>query len=234
MKISPDSSHRDRPWLRRVRDQHPNVDRGGPVCSVFAGLPAPTVADQLREILAEGGHLNLPLDIQNSEDPFDVFKDAASVGPDEARYVESALRALDVEAASTARPTPGAGDLIRAWSESGRKIAIVSNNSNECIETYLHIHNLQGFIPEVSGRTFDDPDLLKSNPFIVDRAISNLKGTPKACILAGDSVSDIEAAKLAGTQSIGYANRPHKQNKLDDADADAVVSNMAARRKKLF
>jgi len=31
---------------------------------------------------------------------------------------------------------------------------------------------------------------------------------PKECTLVGDSVTDIEGARLASVQSIGYANKP--------------------------
>jgi hypothetical protein len=49
------------------------LDFDGPVCSVFAGIPASMVADQLRSVLADGGHTDLPEPVATSTDPFDIF-----------------------------------------------------------------------------------------------------------------------------------------------------------------
>ena len=85
------------------------LDFDGPICSVFAGIPASVVADQLRRILAEGNHVDLPPDVQTSDDPFDVLFYAAKLGHDEARYIEAAFTAHEVEAVQSAQATPERG-----------------------------------------------------------------------------------------------------------------------------
>jgi phosphoglycolate phosphatase-like HAD superfamily hydrolase len=50
---------------------------------------------------------------------------------------------------------------------------------------------------------------------------------PGACAFVGDSTTDIEAARLVGVPSIGYANRPGKHALLAEAGADTVVSSLA-------
>jgi len=52
---------------------------------------------------------------------------------------------------------------------------------------------------------------------------------PGACVLIGDSATDMQAASLAGTDSIGYANKPGKHAHLAEAGAGAgaVVSSVA-------
>ncbi|MGH3832259.1 MAG: HAD family hydrolase, partial [Pseudonocardiaceae bacterium] len=113
------------------------LDFDGPVCSVFAGLPAHTVVTQLCTVLTDGGYGDPPIEIEKSDDPFKVLTYAASLGEDEARYVNAAFTAHEVEAITTAEPTPGAHDLLRAWSATGRPLAIVSNNSTIAIHAYL-------------------------------------------------------------------------------------------------
>jgi hypothetical protein len=39
--------------------------------------------------------------------------------------------------------------------------------------------------------------------------------------------SDIDAARQAGTHSIGYANKPDKAEALADADAGAIITSLA-------
>lgn len=81
-----------------------------------------------------------------------TFHYAAFLGKDEARYVEAAFTAHEVEAISGAVPEPGAHDLITAWHESGRPLAIVSNNSAPAISAYLDLYDLRALIDVVSAR----------------------------------------------------------------------------------
>ncbi|WP_309110189.1 HAD-IA family hydrolase [Saccharothrix sp.] len=203
------------------------LDFDGPVCAIFANLPAQHVADQLREVLAGGGHRELPAEVEKTEDPFEILTYAATLSSKDARYIESALQAHEVEAAATAPPTPGAHDLIKAWHATGRRLAIVSNNSRAAVNTYLHRHDLMPLVLTVSARTQSDFELLKPNPYLVRQAATILKSPPWKCTLIGDSVTDIEAAQAAQTHTIGYANKTSKVSSLTTAGSDVVVTNMA-------
>ncbi len=141
------------------------LDFDGPICSVFAGIPASTVANQLRDVLADGGHTDLPEAVATSADPFDVFRYAATLGEEEARYVEAAFAAHDVEAISSAAPTDGAHELIEAWHESGRPLAVVSNNGVPAISTYLDFYSLRSSINYISART--GPDVPSRNRALI-------------------------------------------------------------------
>ncbi|GAA0254753.1 HAD family hydrolase [Saccharothrix mutabilis subsp. mutabilis] len=204
------------------------LDFDGPVCAVFANLPAQHVADQLRRVLAEGGHKELPAVVEKTEDPFDVLTYAATLGMDEARYIEAALRAHEVEAATTAPPTPGAHDLIHAWRTTGRKLAIVSNNSRAAVNTYLHRHDLTPLIHMVSARTQSDPELLKPSPHLLDQATNVLNVQASRCTLVGDSLTDLLAAQAARARVIGYANKPGKADLFAAERPDAITTDMVS------
>jgi hypothetical protein len=45
------------------------LDFDGPICDVFAGLPASVVVDQLCVVLADGGYGDPPPEIEKSSDP---------------------------------------------------------------------------------------------------------------------------------------------------------------------
>jgi phosphoglycolate phosphatase len=203
------------------------LDFDGPICSVFAGLPAHTVVTQLCLVLADGGYGDPPVEIEKSDDPFEVLTYAASLGDAEARYVNAAFTAHEIEAITTAEPTPGAHDLIRAWSATGRPLAIVSNNSTIAIHAYLDLHNLRPHVTHVSARTNPDPALLKPHPHLLTTALTALNVPPAAATFLGDSVTDIHAARAAHTMSIGYANKPSKTTELITAGADTVISTPA-------
>jgi phosphoglycolate phosphatase len=199
------------------------LDFDGPVCSVFAGLPAATVVNQLCVVLADSGHTDLPAQLTKSDDPFEVLAYAASLGETEAHYVNAAFTAHELEAIATAEPTPGAHDLIRAWTATGRPLAIVSNNSAIAIQAYLDLHGLSSHVAHVSARTSPDPALLKPHPHLLTTALTTLGVPPAAAAFLGDSTTDITAAHAAGTISIGYTNKPGKTSQLIAAGADAIT-----------
>jgi HAD superfamily hydrolase (TIGR01509 family) len=186
------------------------LDFDGPICSVFAGIPASVVAGQLRAVLADGGHFDLPDEVQATNDPFDVLFYAAELGPDEARYVEASFRAHEIEAVQVAKSNPNSIDLMRAWNKTGRPLAVVSNNSATAVATYLDLHDLGNEVDLVSARVGADIHLLKPNPFLVSSAVRGLAVPATQCVLIGDSVTDIQAAKAAAVKAVGYANRAAK------------------------
>lgn len=202
------------------------LDFDGPVCSVFAGIPASAVADQLRGVLADGGHLDLPEAVATTADPFDVFKYAATLGKDEAHYVEAAFAAHEVEAIPSATPTNDAHALIEAWHGSGRPLAIVSNNGVSAVRAYLDLYGIHTSINFVSARASSNAALLKPSTFLLRRAITALDIAPGESVFIGDSTSDIEAAYSAGVRSIGYANKPGKASLLNAAGADAITETL--------
>ncbi|GAA3637850.1 HAD family hydrolase [Lentzea roselyniae] len=202
------------------------LDFDGPICGVFAGFPAHLVADQLRRVLAEGGYDELPAEIEKTEDPFEVLYYAATLGDDEAEYVEAAMRAHEVEAVASAEPTLGTHEFIRASHDLGRKVAVVSNNSVAAVETYLHLHELSTYVDYVSARADSDPARLKPDPFLLRQATDQLTITPSRCVLVGDSLTDIQAAHAAGTTVIGYANRPGKADLFTTKGPQVIVTDM--------
>lgn len=201
------------------------LDFDGPVCSVFSGFPAPMVADQLRAVMTDDGHTRLPLEVAESTDPFDILKFAATLSSKDAGYIEAALSAHESEAVRTARPTPGAHDLMRAWHSSGKKLAVVSNNSALAVQSYLDLHSLSQYVDSNCSRNFTDPTLLKPSPFLLEQASSKIGIRPSRCVMLGDSISDIQAARAFGTLSIGYANRPPKVDELANV-SDAVTQSI--------
>lgn len=202
-------------------------DFDGPICDIFAGLPAPTIAATLRSYLAP---LNLPLPphILAQQDPLEILRYAATAGPLIAETTEAALRGLELQAALTATPTPHTADIIKALHTTGRHLAIVSNNSDDAINTYLTNHGLHTIFNHISARTlYQPPTLLKPHPHLITQALHALSADPTQTALIGDSTTDIQAAKSAGILSIGYANTPGKPHHLHNAGATAVITDIA-------
>ncbi|MGH3400690.1 MAG: HAD family hydrolase [Streptosporangiaceae bacterium] len=202
------------------------LDFDGPICDIFAGHPAPTVAAQLRDLITAQG-IELPADITHSGDPIVVFTYSGTISPGLAAKVEAEMADQEVAAVHAARPAPYVHDVVISARESGRSVGVVSNNSERAVRAYLDQHGLADRIDCIAARTSPDPALLKPNPHLLHQAITELAAAPDECVLVGDQPTDMQAARTTGIDSIGYANKPGKTDTLAQAGATAVVTSLA-------
>ncbi|MEU7389152.1 HAD family hydrolase [Streptomyces tanashiensis] len=203
-------------------------DFDGPVCDVFAGLPAPEVARELTALLSAQNEAAGAKAAQ-TDDPIEVLRIAHEADTELGQKIEQALTTAEVRAVAVAgQPTPGAAEAIRAARSAGRGVAVVSNNSAECVQAFLEVHGLDEYVAEIVGRPSDQPHLMKPNPFPLITAAELLHIDITSCTLIGDSLTDIQAAHAAGTTVVGYANKPHKLDLFADAQADAITEDMQA------
>ncbi|WP_405004966.1 HAD-IA family hydrolase [Kitasatospora purpeofusca] len=209
--------------LRPVK--HVLLDFDGPVCSVFAGLPAPEVAQRLREGLLATGE-QAPAGAEEESDPLALLRLVSDARPDLAEGTDAALAALETEAVRVGSPTPGGESVLRAAVRSGRLVSVVSNNAGAAIEAYLSEHGLSGYVADVFGRAPGDPSSMKPNPRLLLEAMEAAGTGPEHCIFIGDAARDVEAGEAAGVSTIGYANKPGKDVKLAAAGAVAIVDSM--------
>jgi len=209
-----------------ARTRYLLLDFDGPVCDIFAGVPDITVADRLRKLITGHG-LSLPDDIATTRDPIAVFIYSATISPDLSARVEAEMTEQEAAAVPVARPTAYVHDVVTSCRDSGRAIAVVSNNSDRAVRSYLQLHGLDDRIDLVVARTSSDPALLKPSQHLIDMAVSELAADPAECALIGDSATDVEAGRLAGVDTIGYANKPGKFDHLATAGATTVITSLA-------
>ncbi|MBB5870830.1 HAD superfamily hydrolase (TIGR01509 family) [Allocatelliglobosispora scoriae] len=201
-------------------------DFDGSLCRIFATLTDWAAADRVLSVLGLAG-VALPPHLITTSDPIEVARFLATVDDREiALRAEQELRAVELEAVAGAAPTPGGHEAFRAVAASGRPVAIVSNNSPEAVEAYLALHRLTGLTDVVLGRMPGRPGSMKPHPYLVTMACMLVEAEPGGCVLIGDSVTDIEAAKAAGTLAIGLASQPDRAAPLQAAGADAVITGM--------
>lgn len=196
------------------------LDFDGPVCSVFSDFTPAAVAKELRVRLGLDG-------APETNEPFEILTYAATHEPLAAIRAEAELSQLEEVAVRNAAPTPGAAAALRHFSESGRRVVVVSNNSAVAVRAYLAQHDLTHLVAAVSSRADPDPSLLKPHPHLLQRAAELIDSAIGDCVMVGDSVTDIEAAHAAGTAVIGYANKPGKRERFERLRPDAIIEDMA-------
>ena len=169
----------------------------------------------------------MPDDVARTADPFEVFAYAATISEDLAARVEAEMTDQELAAVPTAAPTPYVHEVVTACQNSGRSVAVVSNNSARTVHAYLTRHGLDDRISLVIARTNHNPALLKPSPHLITQAVDALHAEPGECALVGDSVTDVKAAQLARVQSIGYASEPGMRERLTEAGAGAIINSLA-------
>ncbi|MFJ1707864.1 HAD family hydrolase [Kitasatospora sp. NPDC088346] len=210
--------------LRPVK--HVLLDFDGPICSVFAGLPAPEVAERLREGLLAIGQA--PPGGEGEKDPLALLRLISDARPNLTARADNLLTALETEAARVGRPTPGGESVLRACADSGRSVSVVSNNATVAIKAYLADHGLSDCVSGVFGRVPGNPSSMKPNPYLLLAAMEAAGTRPEECVFIGDAARDVEAGDAASVPTIGYANKPGKDARLSAAGAIAIVHSMQA------
>ncbi|MFD3684547.1 HAD family hydrolase [Nocardiopsis sp. NPDC058631] len=201
------------------------LDFDGPVCSAFAGYPAPQVA---RDMLARSREAGVPISEKASTetDPMEVLRYLFEVAPERHSESERMLREAEVISVAEASPTPGAVEFMQACKETGRCLVVVSNNSPEAVEAFLKAHGLTKLVRAVFGRSRESPELMKPHPHLLELAFKELPVGPSDCLMVGDSVTDIEVAKAMRVPVAGYANKPGKVEAFRLLESDVVIQRM--------
>jgi HAD superfamily hydrolase (TIGR01662 family) len=201
------------------------LDFDGPVCSVFSHYPASVVADELRSDLADRG-IDVTGGVAGISDPLAVLRWTWNNQPQVIKEVEAVLVAAERHAVRSARSTPNAHLAIKAAQQSGRPVAIVSNNSKAAINDYLHQHGIASNVAAIAARPFGNPEVMKPNPALVLDALHSIGVHPESCVFVGDATTDIEAGRAAGVRVVGYAKTPRHVAALAAAGPDMLIESM--------
>ncbi len=198
------------------------LDFDGPVCSVFAGRPAPAIAREISSLLGERGIVGAD---RVDDDPLAILRRCARSAPDLLGGAEDLLVAAEMEAVTTARPNSGAMRFLARRLQLGQPVAIVSNNSAAAIRYYLELHGLDELVRDVLGRPSGFPELMKPHPHLLIEAAAALGCEPQRLVMIGDSVTDVEAASAARVVPVGMALRPGRASALRRAGAVVILDS---------
>jgi len=202
------------------------LDFDGPICRVFAGHSAAPVALELRRFrrfLEEGGVIS----VNDDRNPEQLLLWVGEHHADLTCAADDLLTVYENAAVQLAEPTDGAADVIRAAAAASIPVAIVSNNSESAIASYLTKHDLASGVAAVIGRPYGDPSRMKPHPDSVIRAAEALDVSPDGCIFVGDSASDMRAAAAAGVRGVGYVKTPERATVLRAGGADVLIDHMS-------
>jgi HAD superfamily hydrolase (TIGR01509 family) len=115
-------------------------------------------------------------------------------------------------------------DAVRALD---RPRGIVSTNQHRTIEEILDFHGIRSDFDTHYGREMERTSLTrkKPNPHYLDRALADLDADPERTLFVGDSQSDVEAARNAGTDA-AFVWRDHREDYDLTVDPDHELDSL--------
>lgn len=219
------------------------LDFDGPLSHLFVKWPSQGMAGTFRAVLDRANLHSARLSAMT--DPYAMFRALPECFPERsfetdrqlrsvAREFEEQLTTAEIKRVDLADPTSGAVDCVQAMYDTGRTLAIATNNSPEPVQAFLKTHGIDRlFDGRVFGRGWD-PRLLKPHPDTVRRALAVVAQdgiSAEQCLLVGDTPADLAAARAAGVGFIGYCVSAAKARALQDDGVRYWVDSMNSLRR---
>lgn len=159
------------------------------------------------------------ISFDDNSDAFDVFGSIEESNlSDETKHmllktVDKWLIEAEKEALNTGVLVKGFFEFVEISRKRNVDIAIVSNNSAECIEKFLSNSPIDFSIP-VLGRIGTKPQNMKPNIYMLKEMSKILNCSNEDIIFIGDNYRDYECATSFGCQFIGMTPTLSKKDKL--------------------
>ena len=139
--------------------------------------------------------------------------------------VQSAHTRYFHEAGDAVRPLPGASHLLQELRRRQVLVAIATSGTRETADASLQKLGLGREVPVV---TRDEVPFAKPDPDLFLAAAARVDAPIGSCIVVGDSVWDILAARRAGTLGVGVLSGGYSRQELEVAGAFRVYQDPAA------
>ncbi|WP_329442144.1 HAD-IA family hydrolase [Streptomyces canus] len=210
-------------------------DFDGPVCDLFRGVSTADVAAKVKQDALKHWD-TLDEDVANCDDSHGILRHLRNMydrsGPMSRCPLDLAERIVaeqEGEAVKSALRTPGIATLVHSLHERGKRLVVVSNNADNPIKAFLDQPGLKDRFEAVFGRDPYNAALMKPDPDCVHRALTYLDLPENAppCLLVGDQLTDLQAARAAGTRFLGYTRDRSRARAMLRDGADAVVTSFA-------
>jgi HAD superfamily hydrolase (TIGR01509 family) len=208
-------------------------DFDGPICDLFGGAPTDHVAEQVKRAARP---VWTPLDpqveacgdshgiLRRLRDMYDR-RPPGELDPGPLARAEEIVAEFEAQAVPHAHMAPHTDTLVNRLRDLGVQLVIVSNNAEGPIRAYLELNGLGPAFAGVFGRDPMDAARMKPDPDCVKRALEHLRLPGSECLLVGDQITDLKAARSVGALFLGYTQDDVRKKEMKHCGAAAVVSS---------
>jgi HAD superfamily hydrolase (TIGR01509 family) len=126
----------------------------------------------------------------------------------------------------SARPLPGARDLIRSLAERGYEVWFATSAEPEELRRHMEVLEAEGRVAGVVSS--EDAEESKPSPDIFQLTLERADASPEEAVVVGDSVWDLDAARGAGVKAVAVmTGGAFSRSELEEAGAYAVYEDCA-------
>lgn len=190
-------------------------DFDGTMCRLFKNYNLNKVVLSLRDKMKDYG-----IEFSTENDAYDVFSEIIRQTEDGSATREKALidadkiiTAAEIEAINTGELVNGVEIVIPFLKKAGFQIGIATNNSVQCVATFMQKNCPNTNIPIV-GRVGIKPELMKPNAWSLLEVLKEMNHLPVNTIFVGDTQRDYLCSISAGCEFIGMAPTDSKRQRL--------------------
>ena len=191
------------------------LDFDGTVCKLFENYSLESVKREIAATVSKYG-----IDFSQGNDAFDIFNVLKSADIEESKRdfllskVDTLLTEAENGAAENCGAIDGFLDFLEWAKKCGKTVSFASNNSESCIKAYLARHKVTGDI-KIVGRIGTHPELMKPNPYVLEKACEMLGCKSSDAVFIGDHPRDYECAKSFNTSFIGMVPTESKRSRME-------------------
>jgi len=144
------------------------------------------------------------------------------MAPDQARPIAARLESIEADYAGLAKPSPGAGDLLRKLRTCGCRLGILTRNKKAHALVTLEVIGLTGIFDsaDIIGRDEAPP---KPDPAGLLDLLSRWQAPRAKAIFVGDNIYDMRTGRAAGVPTVLLAS---EQAGPDACGADYRVGSL--------
>ncbi|MFG2886597.1 HAD family hydrolase [Streptomyces sp. NPDC048297] len=208
-------------------------DFDGPVTDLFRDESTAPVAQEIKDAVRRiWGPLDP--DVEECDDSHGVLRrlrdmfDRPSIAHRDLRGLSTAeaiVTRYEYKAVEAAKPVHGLVPLIDALLRLDLRLVIVSNNSDGPVWEFLKNWQMPSKFDHVVGRDPEELRHLKPDPYSVHCALRHLELPAERTLLIGDQLTDLQAAREAGTLFLGHTPSVLHAQEMTRRGADGVVDS---------
>ena len=116
----------------------------------------------------------------------------------------------------------GIAELVTRLDAAGWALGVATGKSDRGLKSTLASNGLAGFFSTLQTA---DRHPSKPHPAMLEAAMEEVSATPESTVLIGDTVYDVEMARVAGVRALGVAWGYHEPVELREAGAEHVAQD---------
>jgi phosphoglycolate phosphatase len=141
-----------------------------------------------------------------------------------ARLLTTFIDHYSAHIADNSCPYDGVEDTLRALTQRGARLAVVTNKLENLSQLLLEALGLRGYFDALVGG--DTLPHRKPNPAPALHACRILTCSPNDALFVGDSITDVETARAAGCPVVCVRAGYNHGTKAEQLGADAVIDSL--------